>query len=1465
MSVPSISSVNGGSAIPEGATAVTVIGTNLTSATLAITQTGVSVAQTIGVAFGATGGSFNLVVEPGSGSQLAFTDATYLTNAVATTGGGSNVPFAVTVAPPAGLIFQTLASVNPNSIFRITAVPDLVPVDQLEAAGDVLGTTAPPVGLVLNNDATYFFSSGNAQENFYVRAYDSVGLVWSAWALQTVISSASTGALNVVFSPTLQAPIALAPLPATVAMAGVATPSFGNTTLTPSQSAATLVSAAVRLAVSPARTSTGSVGLSGASPGLTLTNVVFTPSTNPIGVNVSAGGAAAFSYEGFPQFKNRIREGRGFTLISDNTTQVPLSPAGWPTTDWSSLLYEGNPQAWLTGTFTCGFTLVNATDTVTVAGTGSWVASNVVKVGAQVTFNLVANTGAGGFKVTGTTAGAANVFAYLPAYPGSSIDDPTQASAYTNEYIAHIKQFRFIRWMHPANSPRNTLVGTAANRKTPANTQSQRHQGLQGGGANLELVSKPGIGATSATWNANWLLPSGQYGVGMGSAGNTCGRVCTMTQGSPNFTWDPSQPLTEAVNVLFTSAVGEDGYPIEWAIAQAKAAGIGVWICLPLLEDGTSFGAGSYAASVMDALNSMGFTGEVFFEPANEIWNYQAATLNGIIQFLGFTGALAVPQYMGFRAHALGTLGHAKFGSDWGSRVKQVLAWQTGGNGLSFFFKTLSYMSTTYGNVSSDIQYLAIAPYTTPTIGNTDSVPTIQGYVANGQGTSASDGPRQALRVLSENIGTVAMAYGLQLITYEGGVQWNAVNQSNANVGLAIMDPGMTPAMESYYTGLANSPFTIFSHFSDGVDAVNSNANPVDELSGSWASLVASGSPTQTALLAFTGGMPTPTRNLIANVGDSIDCINYVDNNVLISSAYPFLGQLNAFATGPHYGTGGYIPYEMFCPAAGTINLQLTVNSTAAGATDVEVNGVIVSSNVTIPNFSGIGFVQLGNVPVNAGCNYICLGRSVVTQPGVVPKSITRVAAFDFYLSSSGSNTNSGTLASPWAITAINTKQSTYAGKRLGILPGTYDVSSLMGTNETVAALTISGGSSTARTYIGSSDVSGIYLPRTATLDAKGASGFFGGGNSNASPIMAARSGTNFWTVDGLRLTGFSLWAFHVGDSPSGGTNPTNWTIQNCEFTGGNATSSTVANGVNLAPIIIYSSVTGLVTNNWFHDNSGWPQLDGPGHFSAVYQWGLGNSVTSGTTFTQNTIVNSGGLHGKEHSQQGTTVAYNYIDWSAGPSGQNGSCVQGFDGAPDSGLTQTTSIHHNVLIANYQILDLQAELGNGGWSTACNVYNNTLITLTGIVGAGFDWYEATSGSKLLSWYNNLVFDNGHAPVSGAYGYALVNVDAFSLCDYNIWGGHSPWSTVPSGAHSSASATAHATFASWQAAIGGLDVHSSSNSTNPFTIAGTFADQYQVQSGSPAFGTGRVSGVSTGVAVNVGAFDGTGRPGANWVT
>lgn len=193
---PTVTSVNGGSNIAEGATGIAVVGTNFASGMTAdITQPGGVVVSQPFTYTSATNGTFNLSMEPGTGDQLAFTDSTYTTGFDVTVSGATSTPIAVTLVPPTGLIFQTLSSINTTSAYTITATPSLAVGDQLEAAGNSAGTAAAPTGLTLNADATFSFSSGNTPTNFYVRAYDGTNKVWGAWALQTV-------AVTVTLSPT---------------------------------------------------------------------------------------------------------------------------------------------------------------------------------------------------------------------------------------------------------------------------------------------------------------------------------------------------------------------------------------------------------------------------------------------------------------------------------------------------------------------------------------------------------------------------------------------------------------------------------------------------------------------------------------------------------------------------------------------------------------------------------------------------------------------------------------------------------------------------------------------------------------------------------------------------------------------------------------------------------------------------------------------------------------------------------------------------------------------------------------------------------------------------------------------------------------------------------------------------------------------------------------------------------------
>lgn len=179
---PVISSVNGSNPIDEGATGVSIAGTEFSSPlSVSITQGSNSVAQAAPTYVSSTSATFNLAMEPVVGAQLAFTDATYPTSLTITTPVGTSTPISVTLAPRAGNLFQTVQSTNQASYYRIETLPDLAVGDQIEASGNSTGTAAAPTGLVLNPDGTFQFTNG-AWVNFWVRVYKASDSAWTPWA-----------------------------------------------------------------------------------------------------------------------------------------------------------------------------------------------------------------------------------------------------------------------------------------------------------------------------------------------------------------------------------------------------------------------------------------------------------------------------------------------------------------------------------------------------------------------------------------------------------------------------------------------------------------------------------------------------------------------------------------------------------------------------------------------------------------------------------------------------------------------------------------------------------------------------------------------------------------------------------------------------------------------------------------------------------------------------------------------------------------------------------------------------------------------------------------------------------------------------------------------------------------------------------------------------------------------------------
>lgn len=100
----------------------------------------------------------------------------------------------ITVNPPTGQLYVDLTSVASPSSGRITAFPDLAVGDQLWIRGS--GGGAAPTGLVVNADATFYFTAGNSPADFEVRVWDSSDSTWGDWSSFSFLSG-NVGTANV--------------------------------------------------------------------------------------------------------------------------------------------------------------------------------------------------------------------------------------------------------------------------------------------------------------------------------------------------------------------------------------------------------------------------------------------------------------------------------------------------------------------------------------------------------------------------------------------------------------------------------------------------------------------------------------------------------------------------------------------------------------------------------------------------------------------------------------------------------------------------------------------------------------------------------------------------------------------------------------------------------------------------------------------------------------------------------------------------------------------------------------------------------------------------------------------------------------------------------------------------------------------------------------------------------------------
>lgn len=491
-------------------------------------------------------------------------------------------------------------------------------------------------------------------------------------------------------------------------------------------------------------------------------------------------------------------------------------------------------------------------------------------------------------------------------------------------------------------------------------------------------------------------------------------------------------------------------------------------------------------------------------------------------------------------------------------------------------------------------------------------------------------------------------------------------------------------------------------------------------------------------------------------------------------------------------------------------------------------------------------------------------------------------AAFDFYISTTGSAANTGSLSSPWDISVLtatpnsgtaNGFQTQIAGKRVGLLPGTYNVYSYCQSSNaayTLPALSIRSGTSGSPTYIGSSDASGNYSPRTATLDALNPSG--GAHPTNPAPIIGqgnydsgGHSGVGYVTIDGLIITGsydggVLFYGTNGPDKVNNQGGSPGCSVLNCEVYNILGTSAD-----NISAVQFWYTNNALCQNCKLHDVTA--------TVSTLGGAGVIMFNTIGSVVEYCTIYNSyNGINSKASQNGQQTVRYCYIEPYTSTFGSNAysTNLQSFQ---SSFMAQDGSVHHNILVTHTnQVWDCTTEGTVGATATSSSgmaIYNNTIADLgTGFVNGATSFNtwgsgNSTSPAAQVSHYNNIYSATGNPGYNEEVEFSAntaTTPNPIALSDYNCFQSSASATAMLGVVTTVGAGTPGATYtlSGWQAnpssyLYAGVDAHSIAQAAGFVAAASLSPSGYKLATGSPCIGTGRVGGTSGGAAIDMGAW------------
>lgn len=485
-----------------------------------------------------------------------------------------------------------------------------------------------------------------------------------------------------------------------------------------------------------------------------------------------------------------------------------------------------------------------------------------------------------------------------------------------------------------------------------------------------------------------------------------------------------------------------------------------------------------------------------------------------------------------------------------------------------------------------------------------------------------------------------------------------------------------------------------------------------------------------------------------------------------------------------------------------TTNVSITTNTSNHTATYTinSVGGLFSQFNVTIPLYN-LALI------FNSGGG----GNSNVV--------------FDFFMSPTGDDNNAGnTTAAPWSISAFNSKQSQYRGKKIGIIgdkgPIRNGVSGGVNTSiwsliqsttldvngaPTGAVFQIDGGPDGGNvTYIASCTSNGVYSSRLALIDCCNpannaiptqAAALFGQTNYLVTPNIANYGNLTF---DGVSVTNVTFSVYVLLPPSVVG----NVTFKNCEFSNAN----NVISNNNPGFVQLNNCNTATFQYNKFHDGFT-VATDNQGHGGSYKPWGFNGIITfssNNVVIDHNTLYNIGIPIATKDGRQQANITYNYVDCgSFGSAFNNGvsHCVQSL--VTSNG--KVSLVHHNIFVGDVYGFGEDGSHNQG----SILVYNNTFYANVSQFAA-FYGYPDTSPAGNYQFYNNLVYSPISYTTGGSTAGALWiqgnNGITASNCDFNAYGSGMTFAFDFSG-------NVGLSLATWQSK--GYDTHSANLASTPF--------------------------------------------------